>query len=98
MRWLAIICLVPTLAWAHGDAQWIMDDPKTSYCCGVIDCWKEPEGAVMPAKGGYRITDTGQFFPFGHPDVHPSKDGDYWTCRPPHMGGAVKCLFVPLSS
>jgi hypothetical protein len=98
MRALVVLLLlaVPGLALAHGDAEWIMRDSRTAYCCGVSDCAKEPAGAVLPVREGYRILDTGQLFRFGDPHLHPSQDGDYWTCRPQSMEGAVKCLFVPL--
>lgn len=97
MRALLVLLLVlPGVALAHGDAAWIMKDPRTAYCCGPSDCAKEPTGAVMPVAEGYRILDTGQLFRFGDPHLHASRDGDYWTCRPPGLEGAVKCLFVPL--
>ena len=80
---------------AHGDAAWIMQDSRTSYCCGPSDCERAPLSAVKPINGGWLVVSTDQRFMEGSPDLHPSKDQDFWLCRPPNLGGKVKCLFVP---
>lgn len=82
-------------AWGHGDAAWIMEDGKTSYCCGPSDCERAPLSAIRATRGGWLVIATGQVFNEGDPDLHMSKDQDFWWCRPPSMGGKVKCLFAP---
>lgn len=84
---------VPILA--HGDAQWIQSDPKLSYCCGVHDCERAPLSAVKGVNGGWYLPSTGQTFRDGEPDLHMSKDQDFWWCRPPSWNGYVKCFFAP---
>jgi hypothetical protein len=82
-------------ALAHGDAAWIMADPKTSYCCGPADCERAPISAVKPINGGWYLPGTDQRFMEGEPDLHTSRDQDFWWCKPPNLGGRVKCLFAP---
>jgi hypothetical protein len=91
---LAFIAL-PLAAFAHGDAQWIADDPKLSYCCGVHDCERAPIAAVRPIPGGWEIVATGQRFMEGDADLHPSRDQFFWWCRPPQMFPKAKCLMAP---
>jgi hypothetical protein len=90
---LLIGSTMPSLA--HGDAQWIAADPRTSYCCGISDCERAPLSAVKSVPGGWYIPSTGQTFLHDSSDLHVSKDNDPWWCRPPSMGGKVKCLFMP---
>lgn len=92
---LFVSVLVTSAAFAHGDAQWIMDDPKTRFCCGPSDCERAPLGAVRPIKGGWEIVSTGQRFMDGAADLHPSKDNDFWWCRPESIKPLAKCLFAP---
>lgn len=86
-----------TFALAHGDAAWIMNDPKLSYCCGVNDCERAPKGAVVWSKEGWVIVATGQVFPEFGPDTHMSIDRDFWYCSPAYMAPKKKCLMVPSS-
>lgn len=83
---------------AHGEAAWIMTDPKTAYCCGPHDCERAPVGAVKSSGNGWLVVSTGQVFHEEDPDFHWSVDQSYWWCRPngpPWNGARVKCLFAP---
>lgn len=88
--------ILSSLLLAHGDAEWIEKSTKFSYCCGKNDCEKAPKGAVARVQGGYMIVETGQFFPYGNENLWPSKDDDFWWCRP--SAPLVKCLFEPLGN
>lgn len=81
-------------AWGHGEAQWIADDPRFSYCCGVHDCTPAPDSEVKAVPGGWYLPSTGQTFLEGSPDLHVSRDHRPWWCKPPSWNGYVKCLFV----
>ena len=98
-RWgLASLIALPSIfvgtAWGHGEAQWIADDPRFSYCCGVHDCTPAPDSEVKAVPGGWYLPSTGQTFLEGSPDLHVSRDHRPWWCRPPSWNGYVKCLFV----
>lgn len=80
---------------AHGDAQWIANEPKFSYCCGIDDCHVAADSEVVPIKDGWYLPSTGQTFREGDPDLHVSRDHRPWWCKPPSWNGWVKCLFVP---
>lgn len=82
------------VAHAHGDAQWIADEPKFSYCCGVHDCSVAPDSEVREVPGGWYLPSTGQTFLEGNPDLHVSRDNRPWWCKPPSWNGWVKRLFV----
>lgn len=95
LLFLPVLLLMAGPAWGHGDAAWIMQDTKTSYCCGPSDCERAPLSAIRATRGGWLVIATGQVFNEGDPDLHMSKDQDFWWCRPPNLGGKVKCLFAP---
>lgn len=78
---------------AHGDMSWIMDNPKTAYCCNEKDCRQVVGGEVERVDGGWRVLDTGQVFEDGSPHIHPSRDINLYWCRWPEP--TVRCLFVP---
>jgi len=90
-----LILFLASPALAHGDAQWIADDPKLSYCCGIHDCERVPLTAVRPIRGGWEIISTGQVFMEGDPDLHMSRDQFFWWCRPAATFPKVKCLIRP---
>jgi hypothetical protein len=92
LTFLAVLLSSPVLG--HGDAQWIADDPRFSYCCGIHDCSPAPESEVREVPGGWYLPSTGQTFLEGSPDLHVSRDHRPWWCKPPSWNGWVKCLFV----
>jgi hypothetical protein len=88
--------LVPSLALAHGEAEWIQKSKEHGWCCGPKDCERVPKGAVILKGEIYIIPSTSQSFHFGgRPEdrIFPSIDMDYWWCKYPD--GRVRCLFVP---
>lgn len=98
---LAIIALFAgaTLAWAHGEASWIMREPRfvtvnNVHCCGPADCARAPKGAVRATSEGYQVVSTGQVIAYDWKALYRSIDEDFWWCL---SGGtqAVKCLFAP---
>ena len=53
----------------HGPGSWInrgqLKDPLTKhYCCNQQDCRRIPEGGLKEEGGGYRITETGEIWPY----------------------------------
>jgi hypothetical protein len=93
---LFLILGTSTTAFAHGQAEWIQQDPGYGWCCGPHDCERAPVGAVVLRGGNYFIPSTNQSFAFpGGPGeyIYPSIDLNYWWCRYPD--GRVRCLFVP---
>lgn len=87
------------VAEAHGDADWIMDNPDTRFCCGPNDCFRAPSSqtpgvAVERAEGGgYIVRAKGKewfFAEIGEPDPKNgtvrtffSIDTQYWLCWVP---------------
>ncbi|MBM3598145.1 MAG: hypothetical protein FJX35_08015 [Alphaproteobacteria bacterium] len=96
---VAALSCFPWSAWAHGDAEWIMKDPKYlaqngAHCCNIHDCGVAPAGAAVPVPGGWQVIETGQVFTWGERGLYPSNDGiTLWWCRPGNR--PVRCLFVP---
>ena len=89
---VAAVTAAPLLL-AHGDAEWIMSDPVTAWCCGPHDCGQVPADFARPVPGGWYIPSTGQTFRWGERGLYPSHDGiALWRCE---AGGSVRCLFVP---
>lgn len=84
-------------ALAHGDAEWIMREPRyvtemKTHCCGPRDCERAPKGAVVSTGSGWMIAANGQVFDFDSPALYISIDTDFWWCRREQR---VVCLFTP---
>lgn len=100
---LLALVVWPAAAWAHGDASWIMREPRFLdrqgfHCCGTSDCAVVPRGQVMRVKGGWLVLDTGRLFHDDDRDLYVSIDAEIWLCRRPDVmtGRPVdRCLFVP---
>lgn len=100
----ALLVLIPLSARAHGDAQWIADDPATRYCCGINDCGpvrvyggtvEELEAGVwrvtIPPGGHPMLPDGAQrTFREGDSNVHWSKRLEPYVCG---WGGELRCFF-----
>ncbi|WP_162914945.1 hypothetical protein [Desertibaculum subflavum] len=94
------VCLVLAAAtgraFAHGDAAWIMEEPRYvtgagSHCCGPTDCERVPDGEVVEVRPGeWLVRSTHQVFRQDQKGVYPSKQGSFWWCR---RGARVVCLF-----
>lgn len=101
---LLLLIFAVEAARAHGDAQWIADDPTTDHCCGVDDCAWAPNPTTTVTEAGpgrwhVRVTThpnaplgTERTFEEGGPDVFPSIDQHYWVCV---YHGRVRCFFYP---
>lgn len=87
---------------AHGDAAWIMAEPRYvdangTHCCGPSDCHREhasklretPEGVRFAIGAGDEVLVPRELVGRG---LYISIDGDWWACI---RGGEVKCLFKP---
>lgn len=82
---------------AHGDAQWIMDDPVTYRCCGPRDCFiMEMQEVEHRSDGWYvrgmKVPDN-SVYPVQAPDPHGASH--YWACFYT-VTGKPRCLFVPV--
>ena len=86
-------------AWAHGDATWIMNNPKTRSCCGPNDCRRMDPGEVVRSGRGWTIVATGEHVEGVTSKLRESIDDHFWVCRndgPNGPGTAdLRCLFVP---
>jgi len=86
-------------AFAHGDATWIMQDPKTRACCGPNDCRRMAPGEVVAAGRGWTVVATGEHVEGVTTKLRESIDDHFWICRndgPAGPGTAdLRCLFVP---
>lgn len=85
------------LLFVHGDAEWIMRDPRHKdisgvHCCGPSDCKKIDRSEVVATPEGYRVH--GALFGYDHPALYQSIDADYWLCE----REVPKCLFTPEGS
>jgi hypothetical protein len=99
--------LIPTVAWAHGPAKWIMDGGYRSAmgttCCSSEDC---REGGIsnitLSSDGGmdfdviiegktYRLHVLKESIHYKAPGVAP------WSCALPqdYLAGRARCLFLP---
>lgn len=93
---LAALLIAPAMAHAHGEAQWIQDNPQylrqesTLHCCGPTDCERAPPGSFHRVPGGWRVKSTGQFFPESRRGTYPSPNLDAWWCRNTER---VFCIF-----
>lgn len=106
----AMLVLASTgAAIAHGAAMWIQQGgyktPEGDPCCGPSDCSMDMASDVVPNGDGWKILSTGQTFTRDQPEVFPSVDQHFWTCRkyPARLGASaglkfVRCLFVPTQS
>jgi hypothetical protein len=69
------------LAQAHGAAAWIMDDARTSWCCGPRECLELPDGAVKHLLGGGFVLNEERFPELGQGGkTYPSINEHYWGC------------------
>jgi len=86
-------------AFAHGDAAWIMNDPKTRVCCGPDDCRRMEPAEVVRAGRGWTVVATGEHVEGITSKLRESIDDHFWICRndgPNGPGTAdLRCLFVP---
>jgi hypothetical protein len=90
---------------AHGEAQWISDNPNyvfdstykdNVHCCGPQDCSRIPLTELPKyVNGGWLIPSTGQIFAENRKGLYPSIDENWWWCRP--NGHDVVCLFKPVA-
>lgn len=87
---------------AHGEAQWIMDNPRyldrwAAHCCGPTDCHREK--AVNFREDLYGVYfRTGAGVELKMPTAHRgmglyvSIDQDWWVCI---RDGKLRCVFRP---
>lgn len=91
-----------TTAMAHGDAAWIMANPRYVdrdgvHCCGPSDCRREHATKFRETPAGIEIvTGAGDVVLMPRALVgqglYPSIDQDWWVCI---RGGVVRCVFKP---
>ena len=89
-------------ALAHGDAAWIMANPRYVdrdgvHCCGPSDCRREHATKFRETPAGIEIvTGAGDVVLMPRALVgrglYPSTDDDWWICV---RGGVVRCVFKP---
>lgn len=95
----------PSLAWAHGAAQWIADgaykSPNGSTCCGVNDCHRAVGAKTTRVSNGYKIAVNidGDAYDLFVPmkATFSSIDDAVWYCALPqdYLNGQARCLFLP---
>ena len=89
-------------AMAHGDASWIMANPRYVdrdgvHCCGPSDCRREHAAKFRETPAGIEIvTGAGDVFLMPRhlvgQGLYPSIDDNWWVCV---RGGVVRCVFKP---
>ena len=89
-------------ALAHGDAAWIMAEPRyvdrdRVHCCGPADCRREHATKFRETPAGIEIvTGAGDVVLMPRSLVgqglYTSIDDDWWVCI---RGGVVRCVFKP---
>jgi len=87
---------------AHGDAAWIMANPRYVdrdgvHCCGPADCRREHAAKFRETPAGVEIvTGAGDVVLMPRhlvgQGLYPSIDQDWWVCV---RGGVVRCVFKP---
>lgn len=98
----ALAALSVSAALAHGDASWIMANPRYVdrdgvHCCGPSDCRREHATKFRESPAGIEIvTGAGDVVLMPRALVgqglYPSIDDDWWVCV---RGGVVRCVFKP---
>jgi hypothetical protein len=84
---VAALALLAPVAWAHGDADWIMADRAYkdlagTHCCGPSDCEPVPvESATYSRDGWTFLTDIGPVF-FAHAAKNLYQTADHRGGRP----------------
>jgi hypothetical protein len=102
---LPAMALGPSLAWAHGAAQWIANGgykaPSGSTCCGVSDCHRVQGAKATVVPNGYKVAvvingDANDLF-VPKAVVFGSIDDAVWYCALPqdYLNGQARCLFLP---
>lgn len=99
---LVMAALSAGAAMAHGDASWIMAEPRYVdrdgvHCCGPSDCRREHAAKFRETPAGVEIvTGAGDVVLMPRALVgqglYPSIDDDWWVCV---RGGVVRCVFKP---
>jgi hypothetical protein len=102
---LPAMALGPSLAWAHGAAQWIANGgykaPSGSTCCGVSDCHRVQGAKATRVPNGYKVAVVinGDAYDLFVPKaaVFGSIDDAVWYCALPqdYLNGQARCLFLP---
>lgn len=90
-----IAVLWSAAVWAHGDAEWIMNerryvDAEGLHCCGPADCY--PVDADTIEVNSRSVTHGGQSLPTSRAGVYWSIDQRGWVCV---RGGVLRCAFPP---
>lgn len=98
----ALAAMSAGVALAHGDAAWIMANPRYVdrdgvHCCGPSDCRREHATKFRETPAGIEIvTGAGDVILMPRALVgqglYPSIDEDWWVCI---RGGVVRCIFKP---
>lgn len=93
------------VALAHGDAGWIMAEPRYVdragvHCCGPADCRREHATKLRETPAGIEIvTGAGDVVLMPRSLVgqglYPSIDDDWWVCI---RGEIVRCVFKPATA
>jgi hypothetical protein len=91
--WLLVLPL--SKAFAHGDAEWIMREPRYVdrvgiHCCGPSDCGPVPAGEITETDNS--VSHGGQTLMKRERGVYWSIDERHWVCR---RFDGLKCIFIP---
>lgn len=78
---------------AHGDAQWIMEQEVTRWCCGPNDCKVVREGELERVEGGWLHVGSQSVLMDEDVGHYLSKDEQTWACI---FLGRMRCLFLPV--
>jgi hypothetical protein len=99
----ALLTAIP-LAWGHGDAAWVMENPETRHCCGPQDCGPvrvyngtveevgPGEWLVTIPPGTHPLVPDGasRVFREGDKNVYPSQRLEPYVCA---YAGGLRCFF-----
>lgn len=89
------IGLTAVIAFAHGDAAWIMQygyrDNRGIICCNETDCAVAQPGEIKRINGGWLHVPTNTTLMDGDKGIHQSRDAQVWRCVP---HGKMNCLFL----
>jgi hypothetical protein len=83
-------------ALAHGDAEWIMREPRYVdrngvHCCGPSDCGVVPDSEI--AEDNETISHRGEKLNKSDRGSYWSIDHQHWVCR---RFDGLKCIFRPM--
>lgn len=90
---LVAVFFMPGPVVAHDHYGWVMDNEKTSYCCGPEDCRSLGAGELTSRDGAWRIN--GHTVPAENVHLSAAPDALHHACFAGLEYELPRCQFIP---